>query len=160
MRNLPSIIWNLMGSRKSTVNSDLRKDGQPILEKPGPAFSPASKKGPRGSYKSFQALKANQKKNRLRPITNMVEKFLEENKDLSYTQLMGYVCRTIAYKNKDVESAAKFSKLAKGESLDTGSQPMPIQEAVALKTYTYSGRSSWGKFTKACKRRNFIIPSR
>ena len=147
--------------RKTLPASDLRKNGQPIQENPGPAFVPGpSRKRPRGAYKSFQALKANQKKNRLRPITNMVEKFLEENKDLSYTQLMGYVCRTIAYKNKDVESAAKFSKLAKGDSLDTGSQPMPIQEAVALKTYTYSGRSSWGKFTKACKRRNFVIPSR
>ena len=150
-----------MVSRKSIVNSDYRQNGQPILEKPGPEYDPAasSKKRQRASYKTFRSLKPNQKKNRLKPVRQHIEKFCKDN-ELSFSELMGYIGRMISYKNKDVKSAAMFSKLAKGEDITTGSEPMPVHEAVALKTYTYSGRSAWQKFVKACKRRNFVIPSR
>ena len=150
-----------MISRKSLEASDYRQNGQPIPETPGPEYNPAKscKKRQRASYKTFRSLKPNQKKNRLKPLRENIEKFCDDN-DLSFSELMGYIGRMISYKNKDVKSAAMFSKLAKGENLSTGSEPMPVEEAVALKTYTYSGRSAWQKFVKACKRRNFIIPSR
>ena len=105
-------------------------------------------------------MKPNQKKNRLKPIRELIENICQEDEKISYSQLLGYLGRQLAYKNKDVETAAMFSKLAKGEKVTTGSEPMPVEMAVALKTYTYSGRSSWEKFRKACKRSNFIIPSR
>ena len=150
-----------MISRKSLETSDYRQNGQPIPEKPGPEYKPATSRKRRrpAHYKTFWSLKPNQRKNRLKPVREHVEKFCKDN-DLSFTELMGYIGRIISYKNKDVKSAAMFSKLAKGDKLTTGSEPMPVEEAVALKTYTYSGRSAWQKFVKACKRRNFIIPSR
>ena len=136
--------------------------GQPIKNDTvasDPEYVPASRKRKGGPLKDFKSLGVNQKKNRLKSFRDHAAELMEEN-NLTLNELFGEAGRTISFQNKDFESAAFYSKMAKGEKPTGVPQEMDVAEAVALKTYTYNGRSHWNMIRKCCKKYGFIIPSR
>ena len=152
----------------STPASDLvTQEGNSIPENPGPEYQvpteqpqPSTSRKRKLPQKPFESLSVNAQKARLKSFCEFALETMEENK-ITINQLLGHAGRKLSHLSGNLEDAAIYAKIAKGE-IPTPFEKhcMPTEEAVALKIYTHSARTNWNRFRKACKRHKFIIPSR